>query len=195
MPSSRASSQPRDWTRISCDSYIGRQILYHCASREAHFWEYFLTKILHTTFHPESLLRQPSLRQEGWSRVTTRWMRHKFFFPSQLWNVLLVWCSPELIGSGFLKLIYLFTCTFIFKPYNLQANRTRDTGDAQIMKQIKIQWFHYDQNPHCIFPCTIFSLSRWSLIPPSTFSLFSKVKVIRCLWNPSRQSLWCHRSF
>ena len=29
MPSSRASSQPRDWTRLSYDSCIGRQILYH----------------------------------------------------------------------------------------------------------------------------------------------------------------------
>ena len=33
---SRGSSQPGDWTCISCISCIGRQILYHCTTREAH---------------------------------------------------------------------------------------------------------------------------------------------------------------
>ena len=32
---SRGSSPPRDWTHIACISYIGRQILYHWATREA----------------------------------------------------------------------------------------------------------------------------------------------------------------
>ena len=39
MPSSRGSAQHRDWTRVSCISCIGRQILYHCATwevKEAH---------------------------------------------------------------------------------------------------------------------------------------------------------------
>ena len=35
MPSSRGSSWPKDWTHISCISCIGRQILYHWATREA----------------------------------------------------------------------------------------------------------------------------------------------------------------
>ena len=35
MPSSRESSQPRDWTRFSCDSSIGRKILYYWATWEA----------------------------------------------------------------------------------------------------------------------------------------------------------------
>jgi len=35
MPPSRGSSRPRDWTDISCDSCIGRQVLYHCAAWEA----------------------------------------------------------------------------------------------------------------------------------------------------------------
>ena len=34
-PYSRGSSQPRDWIRASCISCIGRQILYHCGTREA----------------------------------------------------------------------------------------------------------------------------------------------------------------
>ena len=32
MPFSRESSQPRDWTHLSC---IGRQIVYHWATRES----------------------------------------------------------------------------------------------------------------------------------------------------------------
>ena len=28
MPSSRGSSRPRDWTRVSCSSYTGRRVLY-----------------------------------------------------------------------------------------------------------------------------------------------------------------------
>ena len=48
---SRGSSRPKDWTRVSCVSYIGRQILYLRASREvlcirAHFYIPFL----HTSF-------------------------------------------------------------------------------------------------------------------------------------------------
>ena len=35
ISSSAGSSQPRDWTHISCISCIGRWILYHCATREA----------------------------------------------------------------------------------------------------------------------------------------------------------------
>ena len=31
-----AISQPRDQTQVFCVSYIGRQILYHCATLEAH---------------------------------------------------------------------------------------------------------------------------------------------------------------
>ena len=32
---SRGSSQPSDQTSVSCSSYIGRQILYHCTTQEA----------------------------------------------------------------------------------------------------------------------------------------------------------------
>ena len=35
MSFSKESSQPSNWTRISCVSCIGRQILYHCATWEA----------------------------------------------------------------------------------------------------------------------------------------------------------------
>ena len=35
IPSSRGSSQPRNWTHISYVSCIGRQILYHCCTWEA----------------------------------------------------------------------------------------------------------------------------------------------------------------
>ena len=35
FPTPGESSQPRDQARISCISYIGRQILYHCPTWEA----------------------------------------------------------------------------------------------------------------------------------------------------------------
>ena len=35
VPFSRGSSQPRDWVHISCVCWIGRQIPYHWATREA----------------------------------------------------------------------------------------------------------------------------------------------------------------
>ena len=37
MPSSRWSSRPRDWTRVSCVSWMGRWVLYHWSSWEALF--------------------------------------------------------------------------------------------------------------------------------------------------------------
>ena len=37
MSSSRMSSWPRNWTRVSCVSCIDRQILYHCTTWEAQF--------------------------------------------------------------------------------------------------------------------------------------------------------------
>ena len=42
ISSSRGSSWPRDWTRVSCiSSCIDRQILYHCAIWEAHDYLYW----------------------------------------------------------------------------------------------------------------------------------------------------------
>ena len=35
---SRGPFKPRDWTHFSCVSYIGRRILYHCATWQAPFW-------------------------------------------------------------------------------------------------------------------------------------------------------------
>ena len=46
--SSRESSWPRDWTDVSCVSCIGRQILNHCATWEAHIWPYQLYKYVET---------------------------------------------------------------------------------------------------------------------------------------------------
>ena len=39
--SSRVSSQLRDWTRIFWVSCIGKQILYHCTSQQAHGYRTF----------------------------------------------------------------------------------------------------------------------------------------------------------
>ena len=42
---SRGPSQPRDGTRVSCISCIGRQILYHFAIREAPCYNYSYVKV------------------------------------------------------------------------------------------------------------------------------------------------------
>ena len=42
---SRMSSQPRDWTHISCVSCIGRQILYHCTTWVAKTGSQFLLSV------------------------------------------------------------------------------------------------------------------------------------------------------
>ena len=36
LPISRRSSQPRDWTQVSCSSCTGRQILYYCVTWQAY---------------------------------------------------------------------------------------------------------------------------------------------------------------
>ena len=43
ISSSKGSSWPRDWTRVSCTSCTGRQVLYHWATREAQvsIFDYF----------------------------------------------------------------------------------------------------------------------------------------------------------
>ena len=42
---SRGPSQPRDGTRVSCISCIGRWILYYCAIREALCYSYSYVKV------------------------------------------------------------------------------------------------------------------------------------------------------
>ena len=39
ISSSRGSSQPRDWTHVSCVSGIGRRVLYHWATGESYIWQ------------------------------------------------------------------------------------------------------------------------------------------------------------
>ena len=46
--SSRRSSQPRDWTHVSCISFIGRQILYHWATWEVPSFIYYSNRHLTT---------------------------------------------------------------------------------------------------------------------------------------------------
>ena len=49
---SRGSSQSRDWTHISCVSGTGRQILYHCATWEVHYFlGMFLSKLHGSTWY------------------------------------------------------------------------------------------------------------------------------------------------
>ena len=47
IPFSRVSSQPRNWTRVSCISRIGRRILYHCTTWEALPYIIFFRSLLY----------------------------------------------------------------------------------------------------------------------------------------------------
>ena len=38
----QGSSQPKDQTHVSCISCVGKQIFYHCATREAHKYQYIM---------------------------------------------------------------------------------------------------------------------------------------------------------
>ena len=51
MPSSRGSSQPKDWTCGSCVSCIGRQILYHWAAMEVLKYLLVFLKMGATLYH------------------------------------------------------------------------------------------------------------------------------------------------
>ena len=71
---SRGSSQPRDQTHISCISCIGKQILYHCTTWEAHSghacfflcsWNRpgsFLPQDLCTSFHAHKIMSSIKVR-------------------------------------------------------------------------------------------------------------------------------------
>ena len=68
MPFFKGSSQPRDWTLVSCVSCVSRQILYHGTSREAYLHQIArcfallsFVRIYHSFF--------TDLSEEGWFPV------------------------------------------------------------------------------------------------------------------------------
>ena len=75
ISSSRGSSQPKGWTCVSC---IGRQMLNHWATWEAHrkrWWWCFVYKSFPTLVTPWTVVHQAPLsmgfsRQEHWSRLS-----------------------------------------------------------------------------------------------------------------------------
>ena len=76
MPSSRESSQPRDWTQVSYVSCIGRQVLYHTANWEAinNICVVHSPSVVSDSLWPHGLLCDPRLlcpwefsRKEYWS--------------------------------------------------------------------------------------------------------------------------------
>ena len=88
ISSSRGSSQPRDWTCVSCVSYIGTWILYHWAACET--WcstplTLVISRLIETPFvlisglwHGGSLHRAPNPLEISWvigtSFVLMRWL-------------------------------------------------------------------------------------------------------------------------
>ena len=81
--SSRRSSQPRDWTHVSCISCVGRQILYHWAT-----WE-VPSFIYHSNRHLTTLVTWPFF----------------FFFLKENWITHIT--HVNLMGKKSVKLIWL----------------------------------------------------------------------------------------
>ena len=78
ISSSRGSAQPRDWSHISCGFCIGKQIFWHWATWEDHWWieinicsefrlaDNFLGCYIDRTFFMVHLLKNPSAMRETW---------------------------------------------------------------------------------------------------------------------------------
>ena len=66
ISSSRGSSWLRDQTSVSCVSCIGRRVLYHCLTWEAHTgWYFHPHYIIKLMYHERFLKRGKSLTQEN----------------------------------------------------------------------------------------------------------------------------------
>ena len=102
MPNHRVSSQPRDWTRVSYISWIGRHILYHWATREAlQMIAWLLLEILALIQKwPASHYHQGELIWKGLVFSRKLFVCAQLF--SQIWLLLLcTWGSPgKSIGVG-----------------------------------------------------------------------------------------------
>ena len=80
MPSSRGSSRPWDWALVSC---IGRQILYHCITREDVGLSWFCQ--ICSTLDPD-MCRLPAP-----SPGKPQMQRHCFYFTLVSWRIMF-WC-------------------------------------------------------------------------------------------------------
>ena len=97
---SRGSSQPRDWTHISCVSCIGRWILYHCATWETHWSMSPSEKSIFLTvkclrFRSGVLLRHNLVYQvmlhKSWKLCTKQtFLKRSFYFPITFMRTLCV---------------------------------------------------------------------------------------------------------
>ena len=86
IPFSRGSSQPRNWTQVSCVSCIGRQIFYHCPTWEASMAYLWLKKTswiisTSTSWYPieNGGIGQPNKKsrsdRENWETCQNPWSR------------------------------------------------------------------------------------------------------------------------
>ena len=106
ISSSRGSSQPRDWTLVTCVSCIGRRILYHCAT-----WEAPSHKCLGCYFTIMSKMHKLTFTSY---KNNDKWMRH---LPSRSFLSLTFLCpcghipmesDIERSDSFFVVVVYLF---------------------------------------------------------------------------------------
>ena len=126
MPSSRGSSPPREWTSISC---IGRQILYHRATREAPSFNNAFLK--NTIVHPpcwEHCARHkiqwwkigitPSLRELNFWQLLFHTFYQLFpYIPHLILSFLRIF-SLDLLSPYYLRAFVLTSMQELPNPYS-----------------------------------------------------------------------------
>ena len=110
MPSSRRSSQHRDWTQVSCVSCIGRRILYHWATRKACLL--FKPPVCDVYHQPEQI--------NTWCELSVlRLSQHKIKGPALL------------IQEHFIT--FLWTSAWLIHPQNNGPVGKQDQSQAEVL--------------------------------------------------------------
>ena len=118
---SRGSSQPKDWTHVSCISFTGRWILYHCTTWEAPYisdiiWLLFFflaslqLAILNIKFLPDALHSLLTL----WGQLSPNSRNWSSLLPEVLpWQPQSISQNPtaECLSSGRTSQNFSITCT------------------------------------------------------------------------------------
>ena len=104
---SRGSSQPQDWTHVSC---IGRKVLYHCAIREAHYGVWHIVIILRAGI---------PVRNSDWGSTGSENTLGKDLVQPRLYWLTIH--SSTFVECGFTSLLGLPFYLFIYL-FSLEAN-------------------------------------------------------------------------
>ena len=105
---SRGSSGLRDWTHTFCICYVGRQILYHCATWKAQE----IGKIFHWDLNPNCWIQRPVLTTMPWNLSCCLYPYNLYLDKLLNLSVSLFFHSLFLNGFWHSGNFYLLFCTF-----------------------------------------------------------------------------------